>query len=318
MTRPSGRLPSRMAATSWSSVQAPMPVARSGVYAVAHDDVVGPPRHLQWLGSPRWSRHHDRMASMSALVAAGGRLFSIRDEGSRVSIQLPPKWKVIARDAFNGTVLWKKPIPVWQNHLWPLKSGPTQLARRLVATDTRVYVTLGYQAPLSVLDAKTGKTIRTYENTKTTEEILHVNGVLFLLVNPKQLELAEYKPKLNVGDQGRVAREFAWNEQPRNVMAVDAETGKLLWQKESKVAPLSLSADGERVYFHDGEKVVCLNGKDGKPVWSSEPASRRRNVTFNFGPRLVVYKDVVLFAGGDSDGWHVFLVTPTRVPLDAR
>ncbi|MBT6156289.1 MAG: PQQ-binding-like beta-propeller repeat protein [Planctomycetaceae bacterium] len=268
--------------------------------AVAHDDVVGPPRHLQWLGSPRWSRHHDRMASMSALVAAGGRLFSIRDEGSRVSIQLPPKWTVIARDAFNGTVLWKKPIPVWQNHLWPLKSGPTQLARRLVATDSRVFVTLGYQAPLSVLDAKTGKTIRTYENTKTTEEILHVNGVLFLLVNPKQLELAEYKPKLNVGDQGRVAREFAWNEQPRNVMAVDAETGELLWQKESKVAPLSLSADGERVYFHDGEKVVCLNGKDGKPVWSSEPASRRRNVTFNFGPRLVVYKDVVLFAGGDK------------------
>ncbi|MDP7206946.1 MAG: class I SAM-dependent methyltransferase, partial [Pirellulaceae bacterium] len=38
--------------------------------SVAHDDVVGPPRHLQWLGSPRWSRHHDRMASMSALVSS--------------------------------------------------------------------------------------------------------------------------------------------------------------------------------------------------------------------------------------------------------
>ena len=40
---------------------------------------------------------------------------------------------LIARDAFNGTVLWKQPIPSWHNHLWPLKSGPTQLARRLVA-----------------------------------------------------------------------------------------------------------------------------------------------------------------------------------------
>ena len=71
--------------------------------SVAHDDVVGPPRHLQWVGSPRWSRHHDRMASMSALVSTAGRMFYVMDEGSRVSIQLPPKWKLIARDAFQ----WK-------------------------------------------------------------------------------------------------------------------------------------------------------------------------------------------------------------------
>ena len=60
--------------------------------AVAKDDVVAPPKHLQWIGSPRWSRHHDRMASMSALVSAKGRIFYVMDEGSRISIQLPPKW----------------------------------------------------------------------------------------------------------------------------------------------------------------------------------------------------------------------------------
>ena len=35
---------------------------------VAHDTEVGPPRHLQWVAHPRWSRHHDRMASMTSLV----------------------------------------------------------------------------------------------------------------------------------------------------------------------------------------------------------------------------------------------------------
>ena len=49
--------------------------------AVAHDDVVAQPRHLQWVGSPRWSRHHDRMASMSALVSTNGRMFYVMDEG---------------------------------------------------------------------------------------------------------------------------------------------------------------------------------------------------------------------------------------------
>lgn len=64
---------------------------------VAHDRVVDTPERLQWVGSPRWSRHHDRMASMSALVSAKGRMTYIMDEGSRISIQLPSKWKLVSR-----------------------------------------------------------------------------------------------------------------------------------------------------------------------------------------------------------------------------
>jgi hypothetical protein len=105
--------------------------------AVAQDDKVGPPDRLQWLGGPRWSRHHDRMASMSALVSGNGRLFYIMDEGSRVSIQLPSKWMLVARDAFNSKILWKQPIENWFDQLWPLKSGPTQLAKRLVTDGDR-------------------------------------------------------------------------------------------------------------------------------------------------------------------------------------
>ena len=81
--------------------------------AVSKDRQVGPPERLQWVGSPRWSRHHDRMSSLSAQVTSAGRLFYIMDEGSRISILLPSKWNLIARDAFNGTLLWKKPIYKW-------------------------------------------------------------------------------------------------------------------------------------------------------------------------------------------------------------
>ena len=34
--------------------------------AVAHDTVVGPPRHIQWLGGPTWTRNHDKLNSISA------------------------------------------------------------------------------------------------------------------------------------------------------------------------------------------------------------------------------------------------------------
>ena len=76
--------------------------------AVAHDTVVGPPRRMQWVGSPRYSRHHDHMSSLSAAVSAGGRIFYIFDEASPVSVLLPSKWTLVARDAFNGTILWKR------------------------------------------------------------------------------------------------------------------------------------------------------------------------------------------------------------------
>lgn len=266
---------------------------------VAHDDEVGPPRHLQWIGTPRWSRHHDRMASTSAMVSAGGRMFYIVDEGSRVSIQLPPKWKVVARDAFNGTVLWKRDIDKWQHHLWPLKSGPTQLARRLVATSDLVFVTLGIDAPLTALDAATGETVRVYEDSGAAEEVLHSDGVVFVLVNKGELETAKYAPRLNVGDQRRVGQDFKWNERPRRVMAFDVESGERLWSVESKVAPLTMAADLERVVFHDGERVVCLGRTSGNELWKSEPVKSRAVFGLNFGPRLAIYREVVLFAGGD-------------------
>jgi len=153
--------------------------------AVAHDTVIAPPNRLQWTGSPKFTRHHDRMSGINAVVSAQGRLFYICDEGPDVSILLPPRWTLVARDAFNGTVLWKRRIDRWFTHLWPLKSGPAQLPRRLVAVGDRVYVTLGIHAPVSALDAATGQTLQTYADTAGAEEILCADDVLYLVVNPR-------------------------------------------------------------------------------------------------------------------------------------
>ena len=293
---------------SWRKVIKPRPdtiddwshyLHDAGGNAVADDDEVAPPRNLQWVGSPRWSRHHDRMASMSALVTEGGRLFYIMDEGSRISILMPSRWKLIARDAFNGVILWKRDIPKWQNHLWPLKSGPTQLARRLVALDGKVFATLGIKAPVSIMDAATGKTIRTLAGSEGTEELIVKDGTVYLMAMKEKAELDDFLPQLNTGDQGRVAARYKWNEIPRVVMAYDVASGKLKWKKLSKIAPLTLAADNERLFFYDGEKVVCLSEDSGEEIWAGTPADRRDQVTFNFGPKLVVYEDLVLFAGGD-------------------
>ena len=224
--------------------------------AVAQDSVVGPPRRLQWVGSPRWSRHHDRMASMSALVSGGGRMFYIMDEGSRVSIQLPSSWQLIARDAFNGAVLWKRPITKWHSQLWPLKSGPSQLARRLVVDGDSVFVTRSITGPVEHIDAATGETLGFFKGSERAEEIVHHEGLLFTLVREGKSELEDFVPKHNTGDQARVRGEFVWNAKPRSIRVYDAGSGTFLWDKKDKISPLSLSVAGDVLVYHDGENVV--------------------------------------------------------------
>ncbi len=265
---------------------------------VAKDSLIGPPRRLQWVGSPRWSRHHDHMSSMSALVSSGRRIFYIMDEGSSASILLPSEWMLIARDAFNGTVLWKKPIEQWHTQLWPLKSGPAQLPRRLVAQDDTVFVTLGIDAPVSALDAATGEVIRCYKETRSTEEMILSNGILYLLVNPNpQKETYSKLQQIRRGYNDKF-----WDEKPRKIMAIQAESGDVLWTYNSCVLPNTLASKGQSVYFHNGEKIVCLNTQNGDETWISKPISRSEEIKSFFSPTLVVYKDVVLFAGGERAG----------------
>jgi len=253
--------------------------------AVAQDTVVGPPRRVQWVGSPRWSRQHDHMSSVTALVAGGGRVFTIFDEGSRASILLPSKWKLIARDAFNGTILWKRPIAKWYTQMMRLKSGPAVLPRRLVAVGDRVYVTLGIDAPLSVLDAATGKTLRTCKNTKATQEILVSDGTVFVVVDDRP--------------EAQTPKSALWAVAPRRIMAIDDASGKVLWNTKTPVLPMTLAVEDDCAYFHDGAKVVALDRKTGKQKWTSKPLARWNKLPSYYGATLLVRDGVVLFSGGE-------------------
>ena len=271
--------------------------------AVAHDTAIGPLRHLQWDSSPRYSRHHEFTSSVCAVVTAKGRLFSIIDMGSRASIHMPPKWRLTARDAFNGIVLWERDIDSWFNHLWPLKDGPAQPPRRLVAVGDSVYVTLGLEAPVSRLDAATGRTLDTYAGTEFTEEILYENGTLFLLKNDRSMNPKDYRPKLMIcwDEKNRTMKEsegYLLTPDNRDILALDAATGNVLWRETHPAEPLTLTADERHVFFHNWNEIVCLDRRTGETLWKTEPVATRDSMGFVYGPTLVSYKDVILFADG--------------------
>ena len=72
---------------------------------------------------------------------------------------------------------------------------------------------------------------------------------------------------------------------------------------QAKVMSLSLALDGEKCYFHDGERVVALDRATGKKVFvTAEVPVAKDNLMSYFAPTLVVKDDVVVFAGGENMG----------------
>jgi len=247
------------------------------------------------------------------MVTAGGRLFYIWDEGPTSLIHRPACWRLIARDAFNGALLWKRPIESWITSLYYFRSGPAHLPRRLVAVGEEVYVTLGLEAPVSALDAATGRTLRTYAGSEGAEEIVCHRGVLLVAADtPSQFN--------------RRAPEV-WNywehrvpgppDAPKRLLAYRAEDGEALWRREGDrlgyLAPLSLCAEGDRVYYLDDKELHCLDLATGRPKWSA-PFPVGGLFLRNYAPTVVAQPEAVVCLSDDriaafdpADGhplWH--------------
>jgi outer membrane protein assembly factor BamB len=274
--------------------------------AVAQDSAVGPPQRMQWVDGPAYARSHEINSSMAAMVSAGGRLFTIWDEGplGLADPRFPAKWALIARDGFNGKVLWKRPLPDWGWRQWHaasrwddpreraqmLRHLPATLPRRLVATADRLYVTLGYDAPVSVLDAATGEELHTFTHTELADELLLIDDMLVLRVRTP-----EHRPDRNVWSNMAV-------RQSGRVMAVDAGDGQVRWQSEPEtMAPLTLAARGQRVYYSNYDQVVCLDRSSGRELWRTEQAAGGDGHR-GTGGTLVARDDVVLYAQVPSSG----------------
>jgi outer membrane protein assembly factor BamB len=230
------------------------------------------------------------------------------DQGLRGIIQIyeknkrfPPRWALVARDAFNGVKLWERPMEDWSPGAWGnygFRSNPLVLPRRLVASDDKVFVTLSYRGPLAMLDAATGKTLRVCEETANTHEIILIDGVLVLRTRGKTDDKSNQE----------------WLDVPESVMAVDAHSGKTLWKKkcDGNLVPLTLATANGRVCYHNYSHVICLDLKNGKELWRAPCRERTaprgpgdgtgREQPFRKGNTgfLVIYREVVLFAGADG------------------
>ena len=222
--------------------------------AVAEDTVVGVPRHVQWIGDPKFARSHEQLASLSAMVSTKGRLFYIIDKGQTADIRMPARWWLVARDAFNGVVLWTRKVNNWSDHLHGFRTGPPDLAFRLVAVDDRIYVSLDQNKPVVALDASTGEILSKYKGTENVRQIICTGNHLVILSGTSQVDIHR-KPRENKSAK-------------RIITAFHPGTGAMLWRKEiNKDALLPIVVSRNSLMFQTTGNLVCLELNSGKEQW---------------------------------------------------
>ncbi|MHC4917104.1 MAG: outer membrane protein assembly factor BamB family protein, partial [Planctomycetota bacterium] len=217
---------------------------------VSRDTLVRPSSQLQWVARPFFGHHRGPIGA----VTAGGRLFYVLYDNP-LGVILPAKVFLAARDAYNGKLLWKRPLPNTTLLKWG--KAPYFKPGMLVAAEDRVFAVLKPGAPLSALDAATGKTVREYTDLPSPQWVVHYGKLLVL----------------GTGTGFHVA---------------DLESGKLLWKRAAKLprpttdwkkmtcawkgSPLTVT--GDRLFFLEGEKLTCLNANTGEQVWTTDAGSK--------------------------------------------
>ncbi len=275
---------------------------------VARDTKVDFPEGLQWIEAPLWTRDHDTTPSVFGLVSASGRLFYILDEGpiGIIDERLPGKHSLIARDAHNGVLLWKRTLPDWYPSHVQWGTAPIYLHRRLVAVEDRAYVTDGLHGSVIAIDAATGKKLQTYAGSEDAAEILLDRGTLVVGIMKTDAQPGDESPSSR--DQAfKNARLRKYQSRGSALIAYDAETGNRLWRCPCEFIPSLICTDGTRLFYSTDKRLACVDLQSGNPVWESPGAAAK----------LMVHDGVVVAATeAENKRWSPRLTLQARSAQD--
>jgi outer membrane protein assembly factor BamB len=237
---------------------------------VSLDRVIRAPYLTQFLADPRYG------PAPQVAVAAGGRVFKAFGHVAWHEREEPLLNTLAAFNAFNGTMLWKRPLP----------EGLMVHRNTIVATPEVLY--LGDDKSCKLLDTATGETLGeiappvdaaggTFWKWMALED-----GVLYAL-------LGEAEPSDPTERWKREAHGWPWTgvskgynqpEHPwgfgRNLLAIDANTKTVLWRhhEDEPIDARAVCLRGGRIFaFRFGAYLTCLDAASGDVLWRKTKAA---------------------------------------------
>jgi len=246
----------------------------------SRDRLARSPYLTQFVAEPRYA------PGPQVALAAGGRVFMAFGHFAWHEREEPWLDTLLALNAFNGTLLWRR----------PLRSGIMIDRSTMIATRELLY--LADDRSCKRLDAATGK-LRdeivvpadlgggTFWKWMALE-----GGTLYTLVGPDEPPdpVARWRstrhgwPWTGIS-KGYNEAEYAWGF-GRMLVALDPQTKRVLWhhQEDPPIDSRSLCMTGGRIYFGSfGQYLACLDAKTGSTVWRRTP-DRNPEVFEAIGP----------------------------------
>jgi len=258
---------------------------------VSKDTLLGRADALQWTAGPPYDVYRDQFKNM---LSASGRSFYLTKESRET-------FSIIARDSFNGLLLWKR---TWsegfrksQKKLPGARKLRMTYDARITANGDRVYaLTPGRVLALS---AMTGETIRDYDAGDDPGGFGVVcAGKTLLIPTAKGLVALEEETGKLLWRQGRVITDdpvvdgeavfcLDVTKLPPEAVSLDLGSGKVRWRNSDPPWTAAESdyrkrrfvwmgfASGDLVAVVGNRGVYALSAKDGKSLWSRRSVAGR-------------------------------------------
>jgi outer membrane protein assembly factor BamB len=235
------------------------------------DRIARAPYLTQFIAEPKFC------PSPAVTVAAGGRLFRACGHLAHQANQNAMLNTLLAVNAHNGTILWKR----------PLSEGYMILRNTIVATPETLY--LADDESCKLLDAATGELqdeIRSPEpevDGTVWKWMALDRGVLCGLVGGEEIEAPVLRsesfglggwPRANWPGFDYPDPDTAWG-QGRTLFAIDTRTKKVLWRRREQkpVDGRAVCMRGGRIYFLSPENsLACVDVATGEVVWRTSDA----------------------------------------------
>lgn len=246
---------------------------------VSRDALAGPPGRVRWLDGPTWPTES---LGPNGAVTAGGRLFYVSDYAPENSKAF--QYWLVARDAHNGLLLWKK-------------QSKAVAPQALIATSEKLFTVVDPKGPLVAFDAATGEVRMVYkEGGGIVEWAIHHDGKL-LISAAKQLRCLDaatgrslwkslrFLPPSGMSNNVAVDGKLLYfvDAAKREVGCLELETGVEKWSRpivgtlSGPTVDVGLSSYGKGVIVvgesgkrTHGNGIHGFSAQDGKHLWSQK------------------------------------------------
>ena len=237
---------------------------------LSEDRLIRAPYMTQFLADPRYG------PAPQVAVASAGRTFKAFGHVAWHPREEPLLNTLVAFNGFNGTMLWKRPLP----------EGLMVHRNTIIATPDVLY--LGDDKSCKLIDTATGQTkdeiVPALDAAGGTFwKWMALDGdVLYALIGEAEQKdetkrwnrMAHGWPWTGISD-GYNQPEHTWGF-GRNLLAIDVNTKKVLWhhRENEPIDSRAVCMNGGQIFaFRFGTYLTCLDAKSGKVLWKKTKAA---------------------------------------------